>query len=35
MLMEVYSGFREAGYELRAGQKAMAGGSHNERHSKD
>ena len=35
MLMEVFSGFRETGYELKAGQKAVAGGSHSERHSKD
>jgi hypothetical protein len=33
--MEVSSGFRENGYELMAGQEAVAGGSHSERHWKD
>jgi len=32
--MEVSSGFRETGYELKAGQEAMAAGQHSVRHSK-
>ena len=35
MLMEVSSGFRETGYELKAGQKAVEGGSYSEKHLKD
>jgi hypothetical protein len=35
MHMEVSSGFGETGYELKAGQKAVAGGWHSERHPKD
>jgi hypothetical protein len=35
MFMEDSSDFRETGYELKAGQEAVAGDSHSERHSKD
>ena len=33
--MEVSSGFRETGYELKAGQEVVAGGAHSDRHLKD